>query len=71
MVFTAGLSVFLLRRAGGYFWYGATTLWALGGIAYANLYDLPNRGIAALAAGLAVLIVAALVWPVRRVVPTA
>jgi hypothetical protein len=67
MVAIAVLSLLVLRRAHGYFWFGATTLWALGGIAYANLYFVPNREIAILAIGLALLVVAMLAWPRRPV----
>jgi hypothetical protein len=64
------LSLLVLQRARGYVWYGVTTLWALSGIAYANLYDQPNRDIAILAVGLALIVVATLLWqrrPVERV----
>jgi hypothetical protein len=65
IVLIGGLSLLLLRRAGGYVWYGAATLWALVGIAYANVYDVPNRGIAALAVVLAVLVIGLLLWSRR------
>lgn len=69
LILIAALSLFLLRRANGYHWLGATTIWALGGVAHANIYLRPNREIATLAIGLALVVVAALIWqrrPVQR-----
>lgn len=61
------LSLLVLRRARGYFWFGATTLWALSGIASANIYDQPNRDIAMLSIGFALVVVAMLLWQRRPV----
>lgn len=69
LVLIAVVSLLLLRRANGYFWLGATTIWALGGVAHANIALRPNREIATLAIGLALIVVAALIWqrrPVQR-----
>jgi hypothetical protein len=61
----AALSLLLLRRAGGYLPFAATTLWALGGVAYANYYERFDKNMVMLAAGLALLVVAALAWQKR------
>ena len=63
----AALSLVLLRRAHGYLWLGLTTVWALGGVAHANIYLRPNSEIAMLAIGLALIIVAMLIWQRRPI----
>lgn len=65
----AAMSLLLLRRAHGYVPLGLTTLWALGGIAHANLVLRPNTTIAMLCIVLALVVVAILLWqrrPVKR-----
>jgi hypothetical protein len=61
----AALSLFVLRRASGYLPFAATTLWALGGVAYANYYDRFDKNMVMLAAGLALLVIAVLAWQKR------
>ena len=56
-----------MRRAHGYLWLGLTTVWALGGVAHANIYLRPNSEIAMLAIGLALIIVAMLIWQRRPI----
>lgn len=65
LVVMAVLSLAVLRRAGGYLPVAATTLWALGGVAYANYYDKFDRNLVMLACGLMLLVVAALAWQKR------
>jgi hypothetical protein len=65
LVAIALLSLAVLRRAGGYLPVAATTLWALGGVAYANYYDKFDRNMVMLACGLMLLLVAALAWQKR------
>jgi hypothetical protein len=70
MVVLASMSILVLLRARGYVWFGLTTLWALAGIAYGNLYGSTNREIATLAIGLALIVAALLIWqrrPIERV----
>lgn len=62
LVVVAVLSSALLARARGYLAVAATTLWALGGVAYANIAERPNREVAVLAVGLALIIVAQAIW---------
>jgi hypothetical protein len=62
MVAIAALSLLILRRANGYLWYGLTTLWALAGIAHANVTRFQNKEIASLAVGLGLIVVAVLLW---------
>ncbi len=68
LVLIAGLSLLLLRKAHGYLPLGLTTLWALGGIAHANIVLRPNTQIATLAIGLALMVVGYLLWQRRPVV---
>jgi hypothetical protein len=65
LVAIALLSLAVLRRAGGYLPVAATTLWALGGIAYANYFNKFDRNMVMLACGLMLLVVAALAWQKR------
>jgi hypothetical protein len=67
LVLIVALSLLLLRRANGYVPLGLTTLWALGGVAHANLVLRPNTQVASLAIGLALLVVAFLLWQRRPV----
>lgn len=61
----AAFSLVMLRRAGGYLPFAATTLWALGGVAYANYYERFDKNMVMLAAGLALIVIAALAWQKR------
>jgi hypothetical protein len=65
LVVIALLSLAVLRRAGGYLPVAATTLWALGGVAYANYYDTFDRNMVMLACGLMLIVVATLAWQKR------
>jgi hypothetical protein len=67
LLLIAALSLFLLRRANGYLPLAATTIWALGGIAHANIVLRPNTQVATLAIGLALLVIGYLVWQRRPV----
>jgi hypothetical protein len=63
------LALVLLRRAGSSAWYAAGVIWALGWVAHANLTARPNREIALLAIGLALILVSLVLWerrPVRK-----
>jgi hypothetical protein len=65
LVVIAVLSLAVLRRAGGYLPAAVTTLWALGGVAYANYFDKFDRNMVMLACGLMLIVVAALAWQKR------
>ncbi len=60
------LAAIVLWRAGGYFWYAAAPLWALGGVIVANLEPRGSRDIVMLCAVLALLVVAVLLASWRR-----
>ncbi len=65
LIAIAALSLALLRRASGYLPLGLTTLWALGGVAHANIMLRPNTLIAALTFVLGLIVVGYLVWQRR------
>jgi hypothetical protein len=68
LMLIAALSLLILRRAHGYLPLGLTTLWALGGVAHANIVVRPNTQVATLAIGLGLLVVGYLLWQRRPVV---
>lgn len=62
-------AVLLLRRYSASIWIAAAQVWALGWVAYANIALRPNREIAMLAIGLALVLIAIVLWtrrPVRQ-----
>jgi hypothetical protein len=68
LVLIAILSLLLLRRAQGYLPLGLTTIWALAGVAHANISLRPNTQVATLAISLALLVVGYLLWQRRPAV---
>lgn len=62
-------AVILLKRNATSAWIAAAQVWALGWVAYANIALRPNREIALLAIGLALILLAVVLWdrrPVRQ-----
>jgi hypothetical protein len=62
-------AIVLLRRTSGYLPFAAAVLWALGWVVHANVMVRPNRDVVMFTLGLALVLVAVVIWqrrPVRQ-----